>query len=62
MRISEPTIEDIDLQNEVPSLHLERRKIFHEIHQTTQNNQDNSLRRKIDPSPTSDRIPEKSSR
>ncbi|HXK50954.1 MAG TPA: hypothetical protein PLE09_00180 [Caldisericia bacterium] len=57
IRISEPTIENIDFQNEIPSLHLDEEKIFSEIHRTNQKKQDNSLSdEKVKPSSTLDPV------
>ncbi len=36
LRISEPIMENIDFQTEIPSLHLDEEKIFNEIHQPKQ--------------------------
>ncbi len=59
LRISEPTIENIDFQNEIPSLRLDEEKIFNEIHQTIGRKQDNSLSdEEVEPSSTPDPIPQ----
>jgi hypothetical protein len=53
LRISEPTMENIDFQKEIPSLHLDEEKIYNEIHQTNQNQQENVVpTHKIEKTPT----------